>query len=287
MSFYTMADNNVPITANRDGALYNVALSNQTFIIKGLGDELAPTCEGLQFSVGTGIAVLKGRHVTCQQISDANTITLPSNTSGYVVMRMDLSRPLGTEAYLFATPTLTQEEINWNGIIYDMPIATFTSTLTNATIEDVRVVVEKTSGLEYTEIEPVETTPMEWVDLIYPVGSVYFSVDATNPAQKFIGTAWQLMGDKLAVRENVFGNGYTLGITDRNGGLFGLYGGGATTNAYASLYGKHTNETNQGSGNYTSGYGIGVPTKELLGDNPQYSGLIIDADTIYSWKRVA
>lgn len=151
MSFFSMADNNVPISANRDGALYNVALSNQSFIIKGLGDELEPSVEGLQFTVGTGIAVLHGRHITSQLVTSDNTITLPTNTSGYVVLRLDLSRPLGTEAYLFATPTLTQEEINWNGIIYDLPIATFNSTLTSASIEDVRVIKEKVVDNKITE----------------------------------------------------------------------------------------------------------------------------------------
>lgn len=146
MSFYTMADNNVPITANRDAALYNAALANEDFVVKGLGSEFAPQCEGLQFSVGTGIALIHGRHVTCERVTDANTITLPTNTSGYVAIRMDLSRPVGQEAYLYATPALAKEEINWNGTNYDFPIAQFTSTSANATITDVRVIKENTTG---------------------------------------------------------------------------------------------------------------------------------------------
>lgn len=286
MSFYTMADNNVPITANRDGALYNVALANTNFIVKGLGEEFAPSVTGLQFSVGTGIAVIHGRHVTSQLVTSDNTIELPPNTSGYVVMRFDLARPVGSEAYLFATPTLTQEEINWNGVVYDMPIATFTSTLTNASIEDVRNVTDKASGLEYTEVEPIATTPLDWVDFIYPIGSVYFSVDNVDPSQKFMGTSWELIGEKLAVRENVFGNGIALGFNNNKA----LCGAGDTIdmNINAPI------GTPVGRGNYRvdywgrdNGVTYGVATKTQLGANPQYSGLIVDTEAIYSWKRVA
>lgn len=129
--FNIMADNLQQISAKQDGALYNVALGNQDFIIKGLGEEFALSQNGLNVSCGTGEAVVHGRHVTS---SESNQITLPTNESGYLVLRIDLSQPVGQEAKLFATPTLVKEEINWGGIIYDMILASFTTQSTSISV---------------------------------------------------------------------------------------------------------------------------------------------------------
>lgn len=144
--FKIMADNGIDISAKQDGALYNVALNDQDFIIKGLGDEFAMSYVGLNVSVESGECVIHGRHIMSEE---TNTITLPANESGYLVLRIDLTKPVGQEALLFATPTLTHEEINWNGTIYDMPIATFTTgTIEVQQLEDVRVIKDKAfSGL--------------------------------------------------------------------------------------------------------------------------------------------
>lgn len=127
MAFKIMADNLQEISAKQDGALYNVALNDQDFIIGGLGDEMALSYIGLDVSVGSGEAIVHGRHITSESV---NSITLPSNESGYLVLRVDLSQAIGNEARLFATPTLTFEEINWQGTIYDFPLATFTTQTT-------------------------------------------------------------------------------------------------------------------------------------------------------------
>ena len=139
MSFLVMADNSVDISAKRDGALYNAISGNVDFIIQGLGQEMSFSNVGLNVTVNSGEAVVHGRHITAE---DVNNIQLPSNESGYLVLRIDLSRPVGEEATLFATPTLSREEINWNGIVYDMPLAQFvTNTLDVNSLIDMRVVV--------------------------------------------------------------------------------------------------------------------------------------------------
>lgn len=148
--FKIMADNGIDISAKQDGALYNVALNDQDFIIKGLGDEFAMSYVGLNVSVESGECVIHGRHITSEE---TNTITLPANESGYLVLRVDLTKPVGQEALLFATPTLTHEEINWNGTIYDMPIATFrTGTIEVQQLEDVRVIKNNVSVEKYKPI---------------------------------------------------------------------------------------------------------------------------------------
>lgn len=138
MSFLVMADNSVDISAKRDGALYNVANGNNDFIIKGLGQEMAISNVGLNVTIASGEAVVHGRHITAE---GDNTIQLPPNESGYLVLRIDLSRPVGEEAILFATPSLSQEEINWSGVVYDMPLAQFvTNTLDVNSLIDMRKV---------------------------------------------------------------------------------------------------------------------------------------------------
>lgn len=143
MSFFTMADNGIDILAKRDGALYNSALAGKSFIIQGIGNEMALSASGLNVTVASGEAVLHGRHVS----SDApNVLAVPANSSGFVVLRLDLSRTLGNESYLFTTPVLTQQEVNGAGTIYDLELASFTSTGSGVQLTDIRKVMDTPFG---------------------------------------------------------------------------------------------------------------------------------------------
>lgn len=151
MTLKVMADNRVEISAKQDGAVYNVALGDKDFIIEGLGDEFAMSYTGLVVSVESGEAVVHGRHITADETEQ---ITLPQNQSGYLVLRIDLTQVSGAEAMLYATPTLTNEEINWSGNIYDMPIATFTTSNTGVTnFEDVRKIKGSFYPTKVSELE--------------------------------------------------------------------------------------------------------------------------------------
>ena len=135
-----------------------------------------------------------------------------------------------------------------------------------------------------------EDTPIidETLNKIYPIGSVYFSVNDTNPSTILGGGTWELIGSKLAVRENVVGNGLSLALTNGSTTSGTLAGADGTALAvHNSTWGT----PNGGVSSYTANIGrdlaIGVPTKAQLGVNPEYSGLIVDTETIYSWKRVS
>ena len=126
--------------------------------------------------------------------------------------------------------------------------------------------------------------------IAYPIGSVYFSVNDTNPSTILGGGTWELIGSKLAVRENVFGNGYGLALTngtsigELNNDVAYDYGANVSTHNYPKTVYYH----NDRAPTYSPVTGlVGIPTKSNLGSNPQYSGLILDTETIYSWKRVA
>lgn len=125
---YGMANNNVIIPAERDGALYNFLLGGQDYVFDGIGDEFAITSSSSSFvlTLGTGEGVVCGRHVTETGETPA-ILQLTPNTSGYVVIRIDLTQVPGAEAYLFATPTLQQDNLNSNGSVHDLPLYQYTT----------------------------------------------------------------------------------------------------------------------------------------------------------------
>lgn len=127
---YGMADNNVNIPAQRDGAMYNVFANGSDFVIGGIGDELEVTYSGSSFliTLGTGEGVVGGRHVTEITEGGGNTtLQLDANESGYIVIRFDLTQPAGSETYLYATPVLVQQDINDTGTVRDLPLYSYTT----------------------------------------------------------------------------------------------------------------------------------------------------------------
>ena len=123
--------------------------------------------------------------------------------------------------------------------------------------------------------------------IAYPIGSVYFSVNNTNPANILGGGTWTLIGSKLAVRENVTGNGFSLAFTDGTS-FAGTRTYDANVQAKSKDLGAHVGAESPDSGsNFPAKKVIGIPTKSQLGSHPEYSGLIVDTVTIYSWKRTA
>ena len=122
---YGMANNNVIIPAERDGALYNFLMGGQDYVFDGIGDEFAITPSSTSFliTLGTGEGVVSGRHVTEETVNNDNSmIQLDANSSGYVVIRVDLTKPVGTEAFLYATPVLSSQDLNNGGNVHDLPL---------------------------------------------------------------------------------------------------------------------------------------------------------------------
>lgn len=66
-----------------------------------------------------------------------------------------------------------------------------------------------TSRASQTDMLAVQNVINHLVDYIYPVGSVYISVNAVNPATLFGGT-WQQIKDKFLL---AYGSAYTIGST--------------------------------------------------------------------------
>jgi len=144
MALYGMADNNIQIPASRDGAMYNVFAGNSDFVIKDIGDEFEITysATSLSITLGTGEGILCGRHVTEVTESATNTsIQLDANSTGYVVIRMDLTRPAGSETFLTAVSTPRRDDLNNGGTIADLVLYEYVTAATGiARFTDVRII---------------------------------------------------------------------------------------------------------------------------------------------------
>lgn len=123
---------------------------------------------------------------------------------------------------------------------------------------------------------------------VYPIGSLYTTTSNMSPSDIMGFGTWNKVASKMPVGENVFGNGKALGLHSRysSGEAFlGCLAGGTYENVRTPI-GANVNTNLENSGCIANN-AVGVPTKELLGDNPEYSGLITDSITVNVWQRVS
>ena len=150
MALYGMADNNVEIPAKRDGAIYNTFAGNQDYVIAGIGNEFAIESSTTSFvlTLGTGEGIICGRHVTEVTENGANSmIQLDANSSGYVVIRMDLTRPAGTEAYFTTVQVLERDNLNGSGTVCDLPLYGYVTGANGVTsFIDIRNILQSSAG---------------------------------------------------------------------------------------------------------------------------------------------
>jgi len=114
---------NVEISALRDRVMFNSFAGNKSYVVKGFGQELNVTSSSTSFSVtlGTGEAVICGGSMLVE--GETPSLTLPANSSGYLVIRVDLSQTGDNICQFKNVNALVQGDIN-NGtdLIYDLPL---------------------------------------------------------------------------------------------------------------------------------------------------------------------
>ena len=141
MALKAMADNNVNITAQEDARLYDyLAGQNADYIIQGVGDSMAvsSTTTSLLVTLGSGEAVVQGRHLTNTD-STGVQLTLPQNTTAYLVLRLDLSQSLGNELSFISTPSLEDDDLNNAGVVRDLVLYQYITDANGvATLTDMR-----------------------------------------------------------------------------------------------------------------------------------------------------
>lgn len=165
--FNVMADNNQNITASQDGAIYDVFSGHQNFIIAGIGDEfeLTSNTTSLQVSVGTGEAIISGRHISATQ---SNSITLTASTTSWLCLRIDLTQPQGNEGKLVALTSdeaIENQNLNGGGTVCDILLYKIITSVNgvSSTIDNRRIIE---SPLIST-IKTITIQPSQWQDKQY------------------------------------------------------------------------------------------------------------------------
>lgn len=139
----------VNISAIRDRAMFDSFANNQSYVIKGIGDELSVdySAQSFQVTLGTGEAVICGGSMISEGTPDL--LTLGSNETGYICIEIDLAQT-GTNVCRFVNVAeLTQENINdGSSMVYDFPLYQYTTTENGVqNMVDVRSISSGATGL--------------------------------------------------------------------------------------------------------------------------------------------
>lgn len=138
------SDRNFVSPAN-DSSLY-AGLNGDHNGVLNRGNKFAITAKGLIATIGTGQAIIQGRLV---EITKPEILSIPANGTGSICLVVDLTKQntiTGSaggsdyavkvnQVYLSAvTGTLTQDDLNNGGYIYELPLASYVSTATSVSI---------------------------------------------------------------------------------------------------------------------------------------------------------
>lgn len=126
-------------------ALLNAHLSQGNKVVKGYRNNLNVQASGLNVYVDTGAALINGRLV---EVTEQHTILVGANTTGYIVLTVDLSQqntsegtpgnedytPINNQVRCESVSSLVQQDILNDGKIYTFPLATYSSSGTSVTV---------------------------------------------------------------------------------------------------------------------------------------------------------
>lgn len=132
------------VTPDKDALLYYSLNQGINRVIKGYKNNLELVVSGLNVSVNTGAAVIKGRLV---EVTELHKLTVPANTSGYIVLTIDLTQqnsstgtpgnsdylPVNNQVSVQVVDKLVQQDLLNDGLIYMFPLASYTSNGTTVT----------------------------------------------------------------------------------------------------------------------------------------------------------
>lgn len=293
------------VTVKADASLYYFLSDKRNIVFNNIGNNLNVTAEGMNVNIDTGQALIQGRLI---EITASETITIPSNTEGYVCITIDLNQintssgTPGQSDYQFVigqlktefVTSLIQQDLNNNGTIYNFPLAKVTSTDNSISITKVN--------------SSYEDTDFSILDMVYPIGSLYWSMNNIDPNKLFGGT-WQSIGTNDSVgrfpslvsplqNSNVTGGNKT----HRHDFRIGLYSysnafvGGGTDNSMAYKYSTNNYGNPQAGGTFPNVY---VNDSEINSSTPKNVSFYYSVGdtqttdstppyiTCYCWRRVS
>lgn len=121
-----MADNNINITTREDACLYDAIAGQETYVLKGIDNELMidSRVDSLLVSLKRGGGVIRGRHF--YEFGDSSTLILPASSSGFIVIRYDLTQTAGREVMLLGVPLVLSHNINNDGgVVCDLVLYSY------------------------------------------------------------------------------------------------------------------------------------------------------------------
>lgn len=133
-----------------------------------------------------------------------------------------------------------------------------------------------------------------YLDLVYPIGSIYMSVNSTNPSTLFGGTWERIEGKFLLGADSTYIAGSTggknkvtlsanIGACNSNVGTIGYIAEGRT--AYQATHGAGL-VPNTGSTNSFNNWNHSVPVTEYW-ENSRDVNIMNPYLAVYMWKRIA
>lgn len=130
------------VDARADASLYSNLNSNWNYVLPNRGNRMEITSNGLNITVDTGQVLIMGRLV---EITEPMTIPIPPNSTGYVVIEVDLNKintstgtgdsyqVINNQLSLKFVNTIIANDLNNGGTLHQQALCSVTSTATNAT----------------------------------------------------------------------------------------------------------------------------------------------------------
>lgn len=139
---------NVKVSAANDAKLYHSLAQRRNYVIKGYEQELRLSKSGLKITVAAGCALVQGRFI---YLKETQTITVPANSSGYIVLRIDLTQEVvpdlendpATDLYTWTNnqvnlewvSSLVNGDLNQGDKVYTFSLCSFSSNGSNVNYE--------------------------------------------------------------------------------------------------------------------------------------------------------
>lgn len=270
-----------PVTAQQDADLYAGIVGNATTIL-GVGEKMAATIiDAYTVRVADGECVSQGRriHIDAGEYDDFTIPTGVANTTRYYI--------IGYRLYSDAGGNELAEK-------FVRQVASATTVIQEASLRDgasesyvslYRVIQD---GFTITSVLPISKTSGQngIVDLIYPVGAIYMSVNNVNPST-FLGGTWVAWGSgRVPVGVNT---------SDGNFNTVEKTGGASTHTLTVQQMPSHQHAVmyvpiTAGSGNVQAGLPTSqsgyAASSEAVGGGQAHNNLQ-PYITCYMWKRTA
>ena len=178
MSISIKQYNGSTVTPQDDARLYELLSGGQVGIVEGC----TISCPGTnQLLITGGWGVCNGRCFEIEQETILAKVSTSGTMNGRLCIKIDLSSesPISFETQAAsALPALTQEELNYGGSIYEIPLATYQ--ISTVAISGLKTVYTTVSNMASNE---------KLTDAISPIGAVIASetiADAVRPTGETI-----------------------------------------------------------------------------------------------------